>query len=134
MELGDDVRAFLDAPRFAVMGTVNPDGSPHLSVIWYECRGDEVIVNTTQERVKARNLAKDPRMSLLVGEAERYVRLDGDARVIASGPEAVQDIRVLGVRYDGADAADRQVRNVWGKQARVTYAMHIRHFYKYGFD
>jgi PPOX class probable F420-dependent enzyme len=134
VKLGEDVRAFLDIPRFAVMGTVNPDKSPHLSAIWYERRGDEVLVNTTQQRVKARNLAEDPRVSLLVGESERYVRLDGVARAVAFGDEALRDIRALAVRYDGEEAAERQTRIVWGKQDRVTYLIAIRHLYKYGFD
>lgn len=73
-------------------------------------------------------------MALLVGEAERYVRLGGVARAVAVGEEALQDIRSLGVRYDGPEAADRQVRNVWGKQSRVTYAIQIRRVYKYEFD
>ena len=128
------MRGFLDPPRFAVLGTVNPDGSPHLTVMWYERRGDEVVVNTTQERLKSRNLATDQRVSVLVGEAERYVRLDGVARAIASGEDALQDIRALGVRYDGEAAAERQVRAVWGKQRRVTYAIAIRRVYRYGFD
>jgi PPOX class probable F420-dependent enzyme len=134
VKLGDDVRKFLDIPRFAVMGTTNPDRSPHLTVVWYDRRGDDVIVNTTEERVKARNLAEDPRVSLLVGESERYVRLDGAARAVAFHDEALKDIHALGVRYDGQEAADRQVRDVWGKQDRVTYLIEIHHLYKYGFD
>ena len=134
VKLDADVRAFLDAPRFAVIGTLTPDGSPQLSVIWYARRDDEVVVNTTRQRVKARNLTGDPRVSLLVGEMERYVRLDGTARVVASGDEAVGDIRALGVRYDGEAAADRQVHVVWSKQERVTYAIAVRRVYKYGFD
>jgi PPOX class probable F420-dependent enzyme len=134
MQLDADVRGFLDTPRFAVMGTVNPDGSPQLSVIWYERRGDEVVINTTRERAKARNLTADPRASLLVGETDRYVRLDGLARAVAFGDEALKDIRALGVRYDGEAAADRQVRAVWGKQERVTYAIAVRRVYKYGFE
>jgi len=116
------------------MGTVNLDRGPHLTVVWYDRRGDEVIVNTTQERMKARNLAEDPRVSLLVGESERYVRLDGAARAIAFHDEALKDIHALGVRYDGQEAADRQARLVWGKQDRVTYLIQIHRLYRYGFD
>jgi PPOX class probable F420-dependent enzyme len=134
VKLGEDVRAFLDVPRFAVMGTLNPDKSPHLSVVWFERRHDELIVNTTQERVKARNLEADPRVSILVGEAERYVRLDGIATAVALGDQALRDIHALGVRYDGQDAADRQTKLVWGKQDRVTYLIEVQHLYKYGFD
>jgi hypothetical protein len=91
-------------------------------------------VNTTQARVKARNLEADPRVSLLVGQAERYVRLDGVAKAVAFGDEALKDIHALAVRYDGQEAADRQTKLVWGNQDRVTYLIDIRRLYTYGFD
>jgi len=134
MKLPEDVRAFLDAPRFAVLATVRADGSPHLTVVWYGRRDDEVIVNTTAPRSKARNLERDARVSLLVGEMERYVRLEGEARIVATGEAAVHDIHDLGVRYDGEAAAERQTRAVWSTQERVTYAIAIRRLYRYGFD
>jgi PPOX class probable F420-dependent enzyme len=134
VKLDAAVRAFLDAPRLAVLGTLNQDGSAHLTVIWYGRRDDEAIVNTTTPRKKAANIARDPRVSLLVGESERYVRLDGDARVIASGESALRDIHDLAVRYDGEAAAEKQTREVWSKQERVTYAIAVRRIYRYGFD
>ena len=134
MKLDDDVRTFLDASRSADLATINANGSPQLSVIWYERRGDEVVVNTTTERVKARNIDRDARVSLLVGDPERYVRLDGVARVVATGPQALADIRALAVRYNGEDAAERQARDVWSTQQRVTYAIAIRRVYRYGFE
>jgi PPOX class probable F420-dependent enzyme len=131
MKLPGTVRAFLDAPRFAVLATIREDGSPHLTVVWYGRRGDELIVNTTALRSKARNLQRDPRVSLLVGELERYVRVEGTARVVATGPEAVRDIHDLGVRYDGAAAAEKQTREVWSAQERVTYAIVAQRLYRY---
>ena len=134
MKLDDDVRAFLDAPRSADLATLNPDGSPQLSVIWYARRGDEVIVNTTAQRVKTKNMERDGRVALLVGDPERYVRLDGDARLVATGAEALADIRALAVRYNGEAAAERTARDVWSKEDRVTYAITVRRVYRYGFD
>jgi len=131
VKLPDEVRAFLDAPRFAVLATLREDGSPHLTVVWYERRDDEVIVNTTAPRSKARNIERDPRVSLLVGEMERYVRLDGEARAVATGTAALADIRGMAVRYDGEAAADRQARRVWSTQERVTYAIAVRRLYRY---
>lgn len=131
MKLPDEVHAFLDAPRFAVLATLREDGSPQLTVVWYGLRGDDAIVNTTVPRSKARNLARDPRVSLLVGEMARYVRLEGDARVIATGAAALRDIHDLAVRYDGAAAAERQTRTVWSTQERVTYAIAVRRIYRY---
>ena len=131
MKLPEPVRAFLDAPRFAVLATVREDGTPHLTVVWYERRGDEVIVNTTAPRSKARNIERDPRVSLLVGEMERYVRLEGEARPVATGAAALADIRALAVRYDGEAAAERQALTVWSKQERVTYAIAVKRLYRY---
>ena len=134
MKLEDDIRVFLDAPRPADLATLNPDGSPQLSVIWYARRGDEVVVNTTVQRVKAKNMERDARVALLVGDPQRYVRLDGDARIVATGAEALADISALAVRYNGAEAAERMTRDVWTKQDRVTYAIGVRRVYRYGFD
>lgn len=131
MKLDAAVRAFLDEPRFAVLGTVNEDGSAHLTVIWYGRREDEPIVNTTTPRKKAVNIGRDPRVSLLVGESDRYVRLDGVARIIATGEGALRDIHDLAVRYDGEAAAEKQTREVWSKQERVTYAIAVRRLYRY---
>jgi predicted pyridoxine 5'-phosphate oxidase superfamily flavin-nucleotide-binding protein len=33
--ISDQVRAFLEQPHFAVMGTINADGTPQLTVMWY---------------------------------------------------------------------------------------------------
>jgi len=134
MKLDDAVRVFLDAPRSADLATLNPDGSPQLSVIWYARRGDEVVVNTTAQRVKTKNMERDARVALLVGDPERYVRLDGDARIVATGAEALADIRALAVRYNGEEAALRMTRDVWSTQDRVTYAIAVRRVYRYGFD
>jgi PPOX class probable F420-dependent enzyme len=131
MKLDATVRAFLDEPRFAVLGTLNEDGSTHLTVIWYDRRDDEPIVNTTAPRKKAANIGRDPRVSLLVGESDRYVRLDGTARIIATGDAALRDIHDLAVRYDGETAAEKQTREVWSKQERVTYAIAVRRLYHY---
>jgi len=34
VELSDRARAFLQAKRFAVLATINPDGTPQLSAMW----------------------------------------------------------------------------------------------------
>ena len=134
VKLDAAVRTLLVEHRFAVLGTLNDDGSAHLTVIWYGRRDDEPIVNTTAPRKKAANIARDPRVSLLVGESDRYVRLDGTARIVATGEAGLRDIHDLAVRYDGEAAAEKQSREVWSKQDRVTYAIAVRRIYRYGVD
>ena len=134
MKMSDASRRFLDAPRFAVLGTLNRDGSPHLTVIWYALRGDEIVFNTTAPRVKSHNLERDARVSLLVGDSDMYVRIDGTARLVATGDEAVRGIHDLGVRYYGSDEADRITRERWSKEPRVSYLISISRVYEYGID
>ena len=118
----------------AVLATLNPDGSPHLTVVWYELRGDEIVFNTTAPRAKARNLSRDPRASILIGDMSAYVRIGGSARVVATGAKALEDIRRIGVAYEGAAATERNVRELWSKQERVTYGLSISRVYAYGVE
>ena len=53
-------RAFLNEKRFAVLATINKDGTPQQTVMWYELQGDEIMMNTAHGRLKDRNLAARP--------------------------------------------------------------------------
>jgi PPOX class probable F420-dependent enzyme len=119
-------RAFLEEKRFAVVGTKNPDGSPHLAVMWYVLDGDDIVVNSADGRVKDRNLAADPRMSLVVEDGYRWIRFDGRAQIEHDQATAQADIRRLAARYyeDERKVADA-VRNNFGKQHRITYRLPI---------
>jgi PPOX class probable F420-dependent enzyme len=59
-------RELLDGRNFATVATLNPDGGPQTSVVWILRAGDTVMFSTTAARRKARNLARDPRISLTV--------------------------------------------------------------------
>ncbi len=45
-KLSPAVRAFLDERRFASLATINADGSPQQTVMWYMLRDDHVMMNT----------------------------------------------------------------------------------------
>lgn len=62
----ESTRNLLDGKNFATVATTNPDGSPHTSVVWIQRDGDSVLFSTTDGRRKARNIARDPRVSLSV--------------------------------------------------------------------
>jgi Pyridoxamine 5'-phosphate oxidase len=46
MELNDEIRRLLDGRHFAVLATINPDGSPQTSAMWVGRAGDEVLFST----------------------------------------------------------------------------------------
>ena len=56
MVLDDRVKRLLDGCPFAVLATLNPDGTPQTSVIWVARDGDVLVFTTHDQRRKARNL------------------------------------------------------------------------------
>ena len=127
-------RRFLEEKRFAVVGSKNPDGSPHLVVMWYLLDGDDIVVNSSLGRIKDRNLAADPRMSVLVADGYRWIRVDGRARVEHDQSIAHADIRRLASRYyeDEREVA-ASMRDNFSKQHRITYRLPIERVAGEGF-
>lgn len=123
--LNEQTRAFLSEPRFGVLGTAREDGTPQLTVMWYELQGDEIMMNTTVDRAKAGNLRREPRVALCVEDGYRYVTLYGSVRLIEDQATAQADIRSLAVRYWGEERAERSSRDQFGKQQRLTIRMTI---------
>ena len=120
-------RAFLEEKRFAVVGTKNPDGSAHLAVMWYLLDGDDIVVNSAQGRVKDRNLAADPRMSVLVVDEYRWIRIDGRAKIEHDQAIAHADIRRLAARYyEDERKVEQAMKNNFSKQHRITYRLPLR--------
>jgi len=133
-ELSAAQRAFLEEKRFAVVGTKNPDGSPHLAVMWYLLDGDDIVVNSAQGRIKDRNLGADPRMSVLVEDVYRWIRIDGRAKIEHDQKIAQADIRRLAARYyEDERRVEESVKNNFGKQHRITYRLPIRRVAGEGF-
>lgn len=64
MELSPDLKAAIDQPVFAHLGTIMPDGSPHVSVIWVGRDGDRILFSTAEGRVKTENIRLDNRVGL----------------------------------------------------------------------
>jgi PPOX class probable F420-dependent enzyme len=102
--ISDDVRAFLEQPRFAVMATINKSGAPQLTVMWYALApdSDTVILNATRGLLKERNLRRDPRMSLCVEDGLRFVTLTGQAELVADRVQQEREVNLLiAPRYIG---------------------------------
>jgi PPOX class probable F420-dependent enzyme len=132
MALSDAVRRFLAEPRFAVLATLNADGTPQQSVIWYDLEGDEVVMNTARGRLKDSNLLRDPRVSICVEEGYTFVTLTGKARLIDDQAIAQEDIRRMAIRYHGAEKGNQMAENQFRHQRRVTIRVPVEHVIAYG--
>jgi PPOX class probable F420-dependent enzyme len=123
--LSPTVRAFLEESRFAVLATVNADGSPQQTVMWYLLEGEDIVMNTARGRKKDRNLVRDARVSICVEDGYRYVALAGPVSLDDDHATSQEDIRRLAVRYHGEEEAARMVADDFGSQSRVTIRMRI---------
>jgi PPOX class probable F420-dependent enzyme len=132
--LDDLVRDFLNDPkRFAVLATVNPNGLPQQTVMWYALLDDNTIMmNTKRGRQKDRNLLREPRASLCIEDGLHFVTLTGRVTMIDDRQRAQADIRALAVKYDGEASANQQVINQFSKEERVTLLFSIEKVYTHG--
>jgi PPOX class probable F420-dependent enzyme len=97
----DHVR-LLNAPNFATVSTVMPDGSPEATIVWVEADTEHVYFNTAMHRLKARNLQRDPRVVVCAWDREDPyvgVAVRGSAELILDG--ANENANDVSLRYDG---------------------------------
>ncbi|MER6578102.1 pyridoxamine 5'-phosphate oxidase family protein [Nonomuraea sp. NPDC048881] len=73
----DEVTAFLEGSRKVQLATINPDGTPHLVTMFYGLDEGRIAFWTYGKAQKARNLARDPRVSCLVEAGDDYDQLRG---------------------------------------------------------
>ncbi|PPK70640.1 PPOX class F420-dependent oxidoreductase [Actinokineospora auranticolor] len=102
--LSDAARALFDGPNFAVLSTINADGSPQSSVLWVTRDGDDILLSTLVGRKKERNLRRDPRVSLTIYAADNpyaYAEVRGTAELTTEGGGEL--IHTLARKYTGED-------------------------------
>ena len=102
--LSDEQAQLFLGKNFGTVATVRSDGSPHLTVLWLDWDGQNVLLNTAYGRAKPRHLQRDPRVTVTVFPPEdpyRYVSVSGTAELIDEG--AAEHIHKLGKKYRGCD-------------------------------
>ena len=91
-------------PLLAILSTVNPDGSPQATPVWYEFDGEAFLVTSFANRVKVRNLRHSPRASLVIVDTVTYgepLIVSGTAEVIDEG--AQEATLRCAIRYQGEE-------------------------------
>lgn len=82
-----EVDSFLAESMKLQVGTVNPDGSPHLTTLFYVVQDGRLAFWTYGSSQKIKNLERDPRISCLVESGSDYfelrgVSIQGEARLV----------------------------------------------------
>ncbi|MEV6275950.1 PPOX class F420-dependent oxidoreductase [Nocardia sp. NPDC051832] len=102
-ELSPDLKKYLDESKvYAVVATTGSNGQPHLAPFWLTRDGDDILLSTTVARQHAKNIARDPRVTILVNPPENpfvYAEIRGTATVSADPERLLPD--ELSRKYTG---------------------------------
>lgn len=123
--LSNWAKEFLREDHVAVISTLNKDGSPQITTIWYLFREDGTLIMSTPGRTqKVKNLRRDPRIAVCVGDERRSVSLY-DTVTISSDQNVIrQDLEQLAARYIKEEAARGPALSLFLQQERV--ALHVK--------
>ncbi len=106
--LDPTVRDLAKEPNFAAFSFHPSSGDIATHVMWVDADDEHVLINTEVERAKAKAVAKDPRVTVMIWDREspyRYAEVRGRVVATDSGPSARSHIDELSQRYTGADYA-----------------------------
>ena len=91
---------------FAHLVTMQPDGTPQVTPVWIDAKGDTVLVNTARGRVKDRNMLANPMVAMSISDPDnpyRYVQIRG--KVKGSTEEGADaHIDAMAKKYLGQDS------------------------------
>jgi PPOX class probable F420-dependent enzyme len=73
----DEVRTFLEEQKVMTIGTIGPNGRPHLMALWYVPNGVGMTGWTYAKSQKAKNLERDSRATIQVETGVQYHELRG---------------------------------------------------------
>jgi PPOX class probable F420-dependent enzyme len=112
----DEIKDFLLQGTFTgKLGTINKDGTPHVVPIWYTVDGeDNIIFNTGDKSVKAKNIRRDNRVRICVDDQTplfSFVTIDGIAEIISNEPSEVYKwAKIIAARYMGYNKSEEYGR------------------------
>lgn len=119
-------RAFLaEGQRFGVLATVGPNNMPQQTVMWFLVDGDDILMNTAVERVKAVNLRRNPAASVCVEDGYRFVAARGTIEMDDDPQRALADILRIAARYHTDPATFAQQTEHFHHERRVTLRLKV---------
>jgi len=117
MPLDEDTVRLAQGKNLATVVTLMPDGQPQALLTWVDSDGEYLLVNTEPQRQRARNLRRDPRITVLIHSDSNpwdWSEVRGHVVDVVNGTEAREHIDKLSRKYVGTD-----YRNPIGPQGRV---------------
>jgi PPOX class probable F420-dependent enzyme len=106
MPLDEDTVRLARAKNLATVVTLMPDGQPQALLTWVDTDGEHLLVNTEPQRQRAKNVGRDPRITVLIhSDSDPWDWSEVRGRVVETvdGSEAREHIDKLSRKYTGTD-------------------------------
>ena len=117
MTLDEDTIRLANGKNLATVVTLMPDGQPQALLTWIDTDGEHLLVNTEPTRQRAKNVARDPRITVLIHSSEDpWDWSEARGRVVdtVDGQPARDHIDELSRKYMGTE-----YRNPIGPKGRI---------------
>ena len=72
-----EIERFIEERKSLQVATLNADGSPHLTTLWFAVVDGDIVFETFTKSQKVVNLRRDPRIAVLLEDGTRYDQLRG---------------------------------------------------------
>ena len=109
-----ELEEYLRRPLVVAFTTIRPNGSPHVTPIWYEYDGGKFYCWVGTNTVKTRNVRRNPRVALCIATHDdpyRYVIAEGSCEISQDG--VAERARSIAVRYYGEERGARFARDTY---------------------
>jgi hypothetical protein len=109
----DERDAYLGGQRTCRVGSIGPDGKPHVSALWYVWDGKALWLNSLSNSQRWANLMRSPEVSVLIDSGDEFLELKGVElvgtvevvgdvpRTSAANAELEEPERLFGIKYAG---------------------------------
>ncbi len=106
----EEIENFIDSRKSLQVGTIERDGSIHLSTLWFAVVDGNIVFETYTKSQKIRNLQRDDRITILVEDGLAYeelrgVMIKGRARLVTDHA-AVHPLALAVMRRNQPDIPD----------------------------
>jgi len=104
----NEIKEFLMRGTYtAKLGTINKDGSPHITPIWFILdENDHIIFTTHFKSLKAKNLVRNPKVSICVDDQVppfSFVIVNGIAKIMTNSKDLLIWTTKIAERYMGKE-------------------------------
>ena len=108
-----DIAHFLNDQLAIQVGTINKNGTPHLTTLWYTTHNDSIVFHTYTKSQKILNLKRDNRATVLSESGDNYSNLKGvmiysEANIIdgeSKSDKVLEIIEKVAVKYSDASVS-----------------------------